>query len=139
MRVRICPAALALSLAVFSAGCTTTPAAGPVQATPTRGAVASLPPTSTASATPTQTSARLAPTRASTEPPAVPSPSRKCEYSGTAEAIIKGNIAVDSGEHIYHVPGGEFYANTVINASFGEQWFCTEAEARAAGWRRSLR
>ncbi|MGB8274292.1 MAG: hypothetical protein WCF16_03370 [Alphaproteobacteria bacterium] len=49
---------------------------------------------------------------------------------------IKGNIN-DEGERIYHVPGGQFYDRTRINQSNGERWFCTEAEARAAGWRRS--
>ena len=60
-----------------------------------------------------------------------------CEYSGTAERVIKGNISVSSGEKIYHVPGGEFYEITVISEGKGERWFCTEAEAVAAGWRKS--
>ena len=33
------------------------------------------------------------------------------------------------------VPGSPSYANTKIDESKGERWFCTEAEARAAGWR----
>lgn len=49
---------------------------------------------------------------------------------------IKGNINL-SGERIYHVPGGKWYRETRINALEGERWFCSEAEARAAGWRRS--
>jgi hypothetical protein len=52
--------------------------------------------------------------------------------------VIKGNIS-RRGERIYHVPGGEYYSRTGINKSKGERWFCSEAEARAAGWRRSLR
>lgn len=60
-----------------------------------------------------------------------------CDYSGTAERVIKGNISVSSGEKIYHVPGGEFYEPTVISEGKGERWFCTEAEALAAGWRKS--
>ena len=59
-----------------------------------------------------------------------------CEYSGTAEPVIKGNIS-SSGEKIYHVPGAAFYDETVINESAGERWFCTEAEAQAAGWRKA--
>jgi hypothetical protein len=39
----------------------------------------------------------------------------------------------------YHMPGGGYYGATRINPSRGERWFCSEAEARAAGWRRSLR
>jgi len=49
---------------------------------------------------------------------------------------IKGNIS-RSGEGIYHVPGGRYYDRTRINENKGERWFCTETEARAAGWRRS--
>jgi hypothetical protein len=54
-------------------------------------------------------------------------------------ADIKGNIAFGSGEKIYHVPGGEFYNQTVINPDFGERWFCTEEEARNNGLRKSQR
>jgi endonuclease YncB( thermonuclease family) len=50
--------------------------------------------------------------------------------------VIKGNINA-KGERIYHVPGGEYYDVTGIDTSRGERWFCTEAEAQAAGWRRS--
>jgi len=41
------------------------------------------------------------------------------------------------GERIYHMPGQKYYDDTVIQSSHGERWFCSEAEARAAGWRRS--
>jgi endonuclease YncB( thermonuclease family) len=47
---------------------------------------------------------------------------------------IKGNIG-SKGDHIYHVPGGRWYDRTVITASKGERWFCSEAEAKSAGWR----
>jgi len=47
---------------------------------------------------------------------------------------IKGNIN-SKGERIYHVPGGRSYGNTVIDPARGERWFCSEAEAQAAGWR----
>jgi hypothetical protein len=50
---------------------------------------------------------------------------------------IKGNISINSGERIYHVPGQLYYEDTRIRPEFGERWFCTEADARAAGWRRS--
>ncbi len=49
---------------------------------------------------------------------------------------IKGNIS-KGGKRIYHVPGGRFYDQTRINTSQGERWFCSESEARGAGWRRS--
>lgn len=47
---------------------------------------------------------------------------------------IKGNINA-RGEHIYHPPWSKSYAKTRIETSKGERWFCTEAEAIAAGWR----
>lgn len=52
---------------------------------------------------------------------------------------IKGNISQDTGEKIYHLPGGEFYDKTQVNESKDERWFCTEAEAVAEGWRKSKR
>ena len=47
--------------------------------------------------------------------------------------VIKGNIT-RSG-HVYHMPWSPFYGRTRIDTSKGERWFCTEAEALAAGWR----
>ena len=47
---------------------------------------------------------------------------------------IKGNIS-ESGERIYHLPSNRYYDVTGIDESRGERWFCSEAEARAAGWR----
>ncbi len=55
--------------------------------------------------------------------------------SGT-ECTIKGNIN-SSGEKIYHVPGQKYYDSTRIDTEYGERWFCSEAEAQAAGWRKS--
>jgi endonuclease YncB( thermonuclease family) len=46
---------------------------------------------------------------------------------------IKGNI--NDGQRIYHVPGSSSYDDTEIDEDRGERWFCSEAEARAAGWR----
>lgn len=52
--------------------------------------------------------------------------------------LIKGNINRE-GERIYHVPGkSRWYTRTCINRP-GERWFCSENEARAAGWRAPLR
>jgi endonuclease YncB( thermonuclease family) len=51
---------------------------------------------------------------------------------------IKGNIS-SKGERIYHVPGQRDYNKTKIDRSKGERIFCSEAEARQAGWRRAKR
>ena len=52
----------------------------------------------------------------------------------SAGCSIKGNIASD-GERVYHRPGQKYYQETKISTAKGERWFCSEAEARAAGWR----
>jgi hypothetical protein len=49
--------------------------------------------------------------------------------------MIKGNISKNG--RLYHLPGTEAYAKTRISEGKGERWFCTEAEARAAGWTRA--
>lgn len=56
--------------------------------------------------------------------------------SVSGDCRIKGNVSAD-GERIYHVPGQKYYDRTTINRMAGERWFCSEANARAAGWRRS--
>lgn len=46
---------------------------------------------------------------------------------------IKGNINA-KGARLYHLPGSRSYAETRIDPTKGERLFCTEDEARAAGW-----
>lgn len=55
----------------------------------------------------------------------------------TGQCAIKGNISIGDGERIYHLPGQQYYSATRIDTSRGERWFCTEQQARAAGWRKS--
>lgn len=55
-----------------------------------------------------------------------------------AGCSIKGNIS-SSGTRIYHLPGQADYARTRISPDKGERWFCSETEARAAGWRQARR
>lgn len=52
--------------------------------------------------------------------------------------FIKGNIS-STGEKIYHIPGGQFYAKTKIDRSAGERCFFSEKSAISAGWRASLK
>jgi hypothetical protein len=49
---------------------------------------------------------------------------------------IKGSISIATGESIYQVPGQEYYDVTQIDPLKGKRRFCSEEEARAAGWRR---
>ena len=56
------------------------------------------------------------------------------DWSGRASGgcNIKGNRN-RKGQWIYHVPGMPYY-----DATRAEEVFCTEAEARAAGYRRAI-
>lgn len=71
--------------------------------------------------------------RASQRAPVAPQPVPQ----GAGACTIKGNIS-NSGR-IYHLPGQRDYDATRIDTSRGERWFCSEADARAAGWRRAHR
>lgn len=46
---------------------------------------------------------------------------------------IKGNVT-EHGQ-IYHMPWSPWYGKVKIEPAKGERWFCSEAEASAAGWR----
>lgn len=48
---------------------------------------------------------------------------------------IKGNASANNGDRIYHCRNWRDYDKIVINYSEGDRIFCTEAEARAAGFR----
>lgn len=70
--------------------------------------------------------------------PTAPAPSSSFALLGSPSCDIKGNIS-SKGERIYHVPGQKFYQQTKISEGKGERWFCSEAEARQAGWRKARR
>lgn len=53
------------------------------------------------------------------------------------KCTIKGNI--DRQRKTYHVPGCAQYQFTVVEEDIGEQWFCTEKEAKKAGYVKSER
>ena len=54
--------------------------------------------------------------------------------SSPAGCDIKGNINGE-GEKIFHTRASPSYTDTRIDESAGERWFCSETEARRAGWR----
>ena len=47
---------------------------------------------------------------------------------------IKGNIDPQGKIKRYYYPGCAQYNYTLLEKDLGEQWFCTEKEAQAAGW-----
>jgi len=65
-----------------------------------------------------------------------PSPDKSITQPG---CVIKGNISIETGNKLYHLPGMEDYESTVIDSASEERWFCTESEAIADGWRRAPR
>lgn len=67
----------------------------------------------------------------------IPQTSSPGTESSSSSCSIKGNIS-SSGEKIYHLPGCGSYEKTKIDESRGERWFCSEAEAQTAGWRKAL-
>lgn len=52
-----------------------------------------------------------------------------------ATCLIKGNIS--SKEKIYHLPGCRSYKQTIVDLKAGENWFCNEADAVRAGFRKA--
>lgn len=67
----------------------------------------------------------------------MPAATQTSSSASDSSCTIKGNISA-SGEKIYHVQGCGSYSKTTIDNGRGEEWFCTEAEAQSAGWRKAL-
>lgn len=57
------------------------------------------------------------------------------ETTAPKGCAIKGNVS--SHGRIYHMPWDPWYDSVNMDLSRGKRWFCTEAEALEAGWRRS--
>lgn len=61
----------------------------------------------------------------------------KCQAKVNREnpkCIIKGNMDDATDEKRYYIPGCAQYAFTIVELDVGEQWFCNEKEAKAAGY-----
>ena len=67
-------------------------------------------------------------------PPGSPNRTPICDFSGTSDPVIKGNVDSRTREHLYYVPDSVFYSTTMISESEGDRWFCAESEALTAGW-----
>jgi endonuclease YncB( thermonuclease family) len=55
------------------------------------------------------------------------------EPAAPAGCAIKGNVTKHG--KIYHMPWSPWYTQIRMETAKGKRWFCTEAEAVAAGWR----
>ncbi|PIV01532.1 hypothetical protein COS54_00850 [Candidatus Shapirobacteria bacterium CG03_land_8_20_14_0_80_39_12] len=53
------------------------------------------------------------------------------------KCVIKGNIDKNSDLKNYYFPGCPQYEFTIVEKDLGENWFCTEKEAQAAGFTRA--
>lgn len=67
--------------------------------------------------------------------------SQKCRQTKNLEnpkCTIKGNIDKSNKDRTYHFPGCSGYeTNVIIEKDIGELWFCSEAEAKKAGFTKS--
>ena len=65
---------------------------------------------------------------------------QSAEVTAPDGCTIKGNVTW-TGERIYHLPWSPWYATVQMNTASshrkGKRWFCSEADALAAGWRPS--
>jgi len=61
----------------------------------------------------------------------------KCTQASNPEkpsCKIKGNLNPDNKRMIYYFPGCNIYSTAIVQLHHGDQWFCTEAEAKKAGF-----
>lgn len=57
--------------------------------------------------------------------------------SPNSKCIIKGNYNDQNGTRFYFQPSCRFYNLVIIEKHQGDEWFCTERQARAAGFSKS--
>ena len=63
-----------------------------------------------------------------------------CQSTDTPDkenCVIKGNIDDNSTRRNYYLPTCAQYKFTIVEKDMGEGWFCTESEARKAGFTRA--
>jgi len=53
------------------------------------------------------------------------------------ECVIKGNIDKSTGTRLYYYPGCAQYKFAIVEKDIGEDWFCTEKEAKEAGFEKA--
>lgn len=58
---------------------------------------------------------------------------QSAETAAPSGCAIKGNVTGHG--RIYHMPWSPWYGRVKVDAARGERWFCSETEAREAGWR----
>ncbi len=69
-------------------------------------------------------------------PPLPELPPYRIVPKADGHGLIKGNVSSE-GKRIYHVPNGSYYDKVDVSLGSGEQYFCSEEDAKAAGFYRS--
>jgi len=59
------------------------------------------------------------------------------ENPDNPECNIKANIDKSTKTRLYYLPGCVQYKTTLVEKDLGEDWFCSETEAQAAGFTRA--
>lgn len=52
-----------------------------------------------------------------------------------SKCAIKGNHDLDRNDYLYLLPSCPYYAPVIIRRFEGDRWFCTESEAKKAGFK----
>lgn len=65
------------------------------------------------------------------------SPSFRALFNIAPHCTIKGEVNFVTRERVYYVQGQFYYGRATVSIPQGGRWFCSEVEARSAGWRRS--
>lgn len=53
------------------------------------------------------------------------------------DCVIKGNVDIYNNTKIYYTPACKYYSPVIVEKYRGDDWFCTEAEAKKAGFTKS--
>lgn len=61
----------------------------------------------------------------------------QAENPDNPQCNIKGNVDKNSDKRLYYLPGCAQYKFTLVEKDIGEDWFCSEKEAQAAGFTRA--
>ncbi len=59
------------------------------------------------------------------------------KVGGPSDPVIKGYILNTDSSKVYYLPGAQAYKRVKLDTSKGMKYFCSEAEAQAAGFKKS--
>ena len=62
---------------------------------------------------------------------------KACAEDPSVGCVVKGNYD-KHGHRFYHLPSFRHYSQVKVNLENGDQWFCSEEEAKKAGFQRAV-